>query len=45
MQFVGAVADRVIVLDGGRLIADGTAEQIRRDQRVRTAYLGLEAAV
>ncbi|MHB1836079.1 MAG: ABC transporter ATP-binding protein C-terminal domain-containing protein, partial [Solirubrobacteraceae bacterium] len=42
MQFVGALADRVIVLDHGELIADGTAEEIRRDERVRSAYLGLE---
>ena len=40
MQFVGAVADRVLVLERGRLIADGTAAEIREDERVVEAYLG-----
>jgi ABC-type branched-subunit amino acid transport system ATPase component/branched-subunit amino acid ABC-type transport system permease component len=45
MELVLEVCDRVYVIDFGRLIASGTPDEIRRDQRVVAAYLGQEAVV
>ncbi|NCQ24742.1 MAG: ABC transporter ATP-binding protein [Rhodobacteraceae bacterium CG17_big_fil_post_rev_8_21_14_2_50_63_15] len=42
MDAVFALADRVSVLVYGRVIASGAPEEIRRDARVREAYLGDE---
>jgi len=44
MDVVFGYADRVVVLDDGALIAQGTPAQIRADARVRSVYLGEEAA-
>jgi branched-chain amino acid transport system ATP-binding protein len=38
--FVTRLADRVTVLDLGRVIAEGTPDQVRADERVIAAYLG-----
>jgi neutral amino acid transport system ATP-binding protein len=40
MEVVMRVSDRVMVLDEGSLIADGTAPEIRANDRVIDAYLG-----
>jgi branched-chain amino acid transport system ATP-binding protein len=44
VAFVTRLADRVTVLDLGRVIAQGTPQQIRTDPRVIAAYLGAEPA-
>jgi len=43
MALVLDVCDRVVVLDAGRVIAEGTPTEVRTDERVVAAYLGRTA--
>ncbi|MCW2996868.1 MAG: transporter related protein [Solirubrobacterales bacterium] len=45
METVMRLADRVMVMDFGRVIAIGSPEEIQRDERVIRAYLGSDAEV
>ena len=40
IDVVTSLCERVVVLDQGRKLAEGTPESIVRNQQVREAYLG-----
>lgn len=42
MHVVFSLADRISVLAGGRIICQGTPEEVKADPRVKEAYLGEE---
>jgi branched-chain amino acid transport system ATP-binding protein len=44
MDMIMSLADKIVVLDHGEMIAEGTPSQIRSDQRVIEAYLGADYA-
>ena len=43
MDVVTALCNTVTVLDGGQVIAEGTADEVKRNPKVVEAYLGAAA--
>ncbi|MCS3897365.1 branched-chain amino acid transport system ATP-binding protein [Bradyrhizobium japonicum USDA 38] len=44
MQFIRSVCEKIVVLNFGCKIAEGSFDQVRTDEQVREAYLGAEQA-
>jgi ABC-type branched-subunit amino acid transport system ATPase component len=42
MDFVMSICDRITVIDFGRFVCSGTPDEVRRDRRAISAYLGDE---
>ena len=40
-QMALSIADRAYVLETGRIVMNGTAKEMREDERVQKAYLGM----
>ena len=43
MDAVFSIADRITVLHQGQVLTEGTPEEVRNNQQVRTLYLGRDA--
>jgi branched-chain amino acid transport system ATP-binding protein len=42
MDVVFSLAERIVVMNRGRILADGTPSEIRENRQVRETYLGEE---